>query len=270
MEAIEWQTFNDVTTAFLNQSPSLGIGAFTAKIDNDWPGPNSLYLGDDVHDSAFGELCDFAQGYVIPPSIPDANDVWLDHSASIDHSLVYVFSGWKFNDFPLLTKTFVSDDGDQFCPNSCDHYGPSDIIGLAEGIGGLGTMESIPPPDGSCENTNKTNTLQSFVPAYHAVAQMVPKREVCSDLSLHCGYVANEHQRMLLMLHELGHVLGATHDKDPTLCGGNPCIMYPTLIDDPKANVKTFPLFSDHSAAQIAFCVSQVKQPTQPCTLLLP
>lgn len=158
------------------------------------------------HD-AYSQLCQFAQG-TPPPSIPHT------HTGG-NPLLVHLMTGYDLT--PIPKGAALADSGGGFCTMACGSVG-TDIVGLAEGVGGLKA-----PSSAGCSvplsALEKDPSL--FTPAHHSLSQQVPKAP--GGLSANRNYQGLLYQRFLLMAHELGHTLGARHSGDPTT------VMYPSL-----------------------------------------
>lgn len=184
---------------------------------------SSLYSA--VPTDAYSQLCQFAED--LPPT--DTNDSpprktgLAGHKDPVDAGgpmIVHLMTGADLGNPP--DGRAVEDTGDGFCPGSGCDSNAQDIVGMAEGIGGFNNPE---PSSLACNIAfaDLTNPLTPtpFGPAsHHSVSQQRPDLAADSNplgtsknpkKSLNASYNGLLYQRFLLMAHEIGHNLGATH-----------------------------------------------------------
>jgi hypothetical protein len=207
---------------------------------SDGPGSQLSYV------NPYNLLCDFAQGFAYPVKSGGSEPTggW-PHIEVAPERIVYLLSGYQLG--PIIPiPTGISDNGDTICSN-CGSNG-TDIVGLAEGIGGFRQLEPS-YLSRSCVQAN--GATAQFSPAdHHAISQQVATK---SPTGSTMNYQATLLQRVLLMAHEFGHLLGADHD-DPTSPSCTPksiFIMCPTLTSDTTYN------FSSDTVNQINNCVAE-------------
>ena len=165
--------------------------------------------GDDVN--AYTLLCHFGQGYIEGVSTPSRPNP-VPTAAAGPPGLIHLFSGHDLG--PLPDPSAVSDAGAALCGQSCSKVG-NDVVGLAEGIGGVRSARSD-----ACRRGSHTDPEPIVPAAQHSVSQQAPKPirvdTADGDVAPNTHYEATLYQRFLLFAHEIGHNLGANHSPDPT------------------------------------------------------
>lgn len=230
-----WEGMMEVTNlvdAFYNvQLPGL---EFSVRALESWASGSARpgagipdYDGDGEPDiNAYTMLCHVAQGFIDGvPADSGANRVPTTSPGT--PGLVHLFSGHDLG--PLQDQNALSDAAG-LCDQNCSNVG-NDVIGLAEGLGGLRRPESR-----TCM-TGSHAAPAAFEPAaQHSLSQQAPKvfQGDPNDLIPNKSFEATLYQRFILLAHEIGHSLGANHSPDPT-----------TIMHTPLQNTIRFKLDAD-------------------------
>ena len=199
--------------------------------------------GDGIPDlNAFTYLCHFAQGFpnepTVPPTVSNITSPYIVHLfTGQDLGPVYLDEG-----SPLL-----NDSGCCLCEVNCGMKGP-DVIGLAEGVGGVWQLSST-----GCRSSDGVLSPA----ANHALSQHTPKFRLGSEAN--DQYQATLYQRFLIVAHEIGHNASLPHS------GASDSVMSAMLVNEPDGDNIEFKLaqtgHTGVSQEQIANCLNPSIEP---------
>lgn len=156
-------------------------------------------------------LCHFAQDFP-PPAVEH-----IEGSAPV---VVHLFSGHDLGNLP--SHEAVADVATHYCEDNCGGFG-SATVGMAEGRGGFNQGFDEPAPTGCASSfEDSPYTPDGFAvevepPGHHSLSQQAPKpNEDDPDAPVppNENFQATLYQRFLLVAHEIGHSLGASHVDD--------------------------------------------------------
>jgi hypothetical protein len=123
-----------------------------------------------------------------------------------------------------------------------------DVVGLAEGVGGIWRTGST-----GCRSSEGTLTPS----ANHSLSQHAPKFRLGSEAN--DQYQATLYQRFLIIAHEIGHNVSLPHSDDPN------SVMRAILMNEPDGDSIEFKLaqtgHAGISPSQILNCLNPTIEP---------